>query len=102
MSEQKICPGCGHPLHQHFKNVLDEVRCVVTEHHVSTGGICGLPYEIVCDCVNYASEQANRKQQEAKEAARRNEELADEALQSVLNAARYLSSLSNTLLKGNP
>ena len=58
---QEICAGCGHSLGSHFESVDKHVRCLVTEHGTTTGGVIGLPFTHSCDCVDYVSPKMDRQ-----------------------------------------
>lgn len=57
-----ICPGCGHLLRMHFKNVLDEMICLCSWEHTSSGVI--MAFTMHCDCVNGRSEAVERRKWE--------------------------------------
>lgn len=61
---KQVCAACGHSMEMHFRNVLDQVRCIITDHGVSTAGILGMPWETPCDCTDYHSERAEAKKRE--------------------------------------
>lgn len=74
MPEEKqpdLCPGCGHLMSMHFRDVRGVARCLVVASGVSTSGIIGEPWSCGCDCQEFVSQRAVCK---AKEAAARQEE----------------------------
>ena len=70
------CPGCGHALGRHVKNVIGEVVCL---HRFDRVGWC-------CDCVD--GQSRNTDQRRAREEAERlrDEEYSQRELERVMRA----------------
>lgn len=58
------CPGCEHPLSQHFKDVTGVVRCLYSRHGLSDRGVIGIPWTEHCDCADYVSVQGDQRREQ--------------------------------------
>lgn len=86
MSE--VCTECGHPIGQHFQSIDGKVRCVFVERGFSTGGICGMPYEIHCDCVDYVAPEKRRREAAKKAENDAREKELDDLIAPILEAVK--------------
>ena len=80
-----VCPGCGHTMSMHFRDVRGVARCLVVDHGVSTSGIIGEPWSCRCDCVEFVSHRAVSNAED--EAARKEE--SDWELERLVEAVRW-------------
>ncbi len=78
-----VCAGCGHPMTLHFKCVTDKVRCLHVIRGVTTGGIHGMPYEYVCDCLDFHSIDVIRREERKAKEQREQAALSDQMVNQI-------------------